>query len=272
MSIRALLALLSCTLAAAAQAQQERPPSKLPPSYWADGDTRPFVGVRTELGPYGAIEASSGYGRPHWMWVGVEAFALLTPDWTASGVGLRANLLAADLKLRARKSWSFSKGRAPFAPHHTKEDFTSARPLAEYTGLEADLASVLPTPGGYALLEAIYFRQVDAPAGLETLESYHHVVMRDALFLSRLGWAAALGQSGWLKLGVLSDVVATFGRGTTVRAGPLALVQLNDHLDLIGTLIWPVRSPDDLGFAGTFGTIRLRWSWASGELNPGVLR
>jgi hypothetical protein len=66
-----------------------------------------------------------------------------------------------------------------------------------------------------------------------------------------------------------SGITASFGRGNTVRIGGVATHALTDHLDIAGLLLIPIQSPDDLGFKGTFGSIRLRRQWATGEPHPG---
>jgi hypothetical protein len=259
----AWLALL-CAGAASAQtaAPEEVPPE---PSYWSQGKARPFLALDAEAGAHVRAIASLGYGKPHWFWAGAEAYAFETLDFGALYAGLRASLLVADLQLGVRRIYSRKHGAIASAPSQALASFEAA-PNADYTTLTADLSGGVPAPGGYAIYEFEALHVTDLADGQELLEEWDHVVTRGSLLAGRLGY---LYQWKQLKIGPMGDLTATFGRGNTVRIGGVASFTLTDHLDIAGLLLIPVQSPDDLGFKGTFGSIRLRWQWATGESRPG---
>jgi hypothetical protein len=259
----ALLVML-CSGAAAAQTAA---PEEIPPEapYWSQGQARPFLALDAEAGAHLRALVSAGYGKPHWLWGGVEAYAFETLDFGALYAGVRASLLVADLQLGARRIFSRTHRAVAVAPSHSLAAFEAA-PDLDYTTLTADLSGGLPVPGGYAIYEVEVLHVTDLAQGQELLEEWDHVVTGGSLLAVRLGY---LYQWHRLKIGPMADLTATFGRGDTIRIGGVASFALTNHLDIAGLLLIPVQSPDDLGFKGTFGSIRLRWQWATGEANPG---
>jgi len=254
-----------------ARAADDGPAESPPPqSYWSTEAVRPFIALDVEAGADVRATVSAGYGRPHWLWFGAEAYGFETLDMGTLYAGLRANLLAADLQLGVRRTWSQARGTVPSAPSHSIDDFDDAASDIDYTALVAELSGGLPTPRGFALYDLQIQHVTDLPAGRDLFDEWDHVVTASGtLAAARLGWVAALGNNGFIKIGPMGDLTASFGRGTTARLGAIGIVNLTNHLDLVGLLLWPARSPDDLGFKGSYGTLRLRWQWASGESKPG---
>jgi hypothetical protein len=73
-----------------------------------------------------------------------------------------------------------------------------------------------------------------------------------------------------LKIGVLTEHVFGTGRSEPVtRLGPIASLQLTDHLEFNAALTLVVSGPDHLGIVhGTYGVAGVRWRWATGERSP----
>jgi hypothetical protein len=262
--MRLLFLLLLCAGAAAAQTAA---PEEVPPEapYWSQGEARPFLALDAEAGAHVRAVASAGYGKPHWFWAGAEGYAFETLDFGALYAGLRASLLVADLQLGVRRIYSRTHGLLASAPSHSLAEFEAA-PNADYTTLTANLSGGVPVPGGFAIYEVEALHVTDLADGQELLEEWDHVVTRGSLLAARLGY---LYQWKQFKIGPMGDLTGTFGRGNTVRLGGVASFTLTSHLDIAGLLLIPVQSPDDLGFKGTFGSVRLRWQWATGESHPG---
>ena len=271
LAARSLCLLVIALPAIGARAADEGPAEEPPPApYWSREPVRPFLALDLEAGAYLRATASAGYGRPHWLWAGAEAFAFETLDMGVLYGGVRANLLAADLQLGVRRVFSQVRGTAPLAASHSIDDFDQAARNVDYTTLVAELSGGAPTPRGFVLYDLEALHATDLARGQDLFEEWDHVVTNSgSLAAARLGWVLALGQDGFIKLGPMGDLTASFGRGTTARAGAIGIINLTNHLDLVGLLLWPLRSPDELGFKGTFGTLRLRWKWASGESQPG---
>jgi hypothetical protein len=242
------------------------------PDYWEQGRPRSFVSLQPVLGAgYAQLVAQAGWGRPGWMWGGAEAFAFGGVGFAAEYAGVRADLLAVDLRAGVRHTTSFNHGALQPMPAHSIDDFTAAQPHAAYTTLEAELSGGVPLPGGFGLWDFEGYRIEGAPASVDLYEEWMKVVVRPPwVGAARAGYLLALGSDGWLKLGALADFTATSGRDTLVRVGPLVAARLTDHLDLVVLAAAAVRTPDALGLiGGMYGTVRLRWIWASGEERPG---
>jgi hypothetical protein len=243
----------------------------LPKDPWDEGGPRYFLALEPILGA-GFVQGtvSTGYGKPYFIWGGVEAFAFASPAFASVYGGLRASLLVADLRAGVRRTFGIAHGFLPQASAHSYDDFRSAEPKANYTALEVELSGGLPAPGGFAFWDFEWMGLYGVPKGVDLYEEFIKVAARPpSVAAARAAWVLALGQRGRLRIGPFGDLTATFGRGTIARAGPFVNWQLTHHLDLLGVAAFALRTPDSLGaLYGTYGTLFLRWRWASGEEKP----
>src|SRR6266446_3233999 len=86
-----------------------QPAEKTKLSYWQDGEPRPFVASRLEVGLYAKEQLAVGYGMPYWANTTVEAFVMSTPSFAAGYVGVRGSLPFLDLRVGARDTYSYSR-------------------------------------------------------------------------------------------------------------------------------------------------------------------
>ena len=79
--------------------------------------------------------------------------------------------------------------------------------------------------------------------------------------------AVRLGVEGKISLAVVADLLGSPDRGSMVfRAGFVGSAALSDHVEVIGSLIPPIISPDTLGVAqGDFAQLGVRYRWATGS-------
>jgi hypothetical protein len=145
------------------------------------------------------------------------------------------------------------------------------REHARYLAWELELSGLVPLFGGYAIWILDLDKTVDVPSGLAVYEESNRVVIDHPLLLAtRWGYVYPFGKNGMFKLGAALDAIWMKGRPSGVwRVGPLGLVALTDHLDLLGLATVSVSTPDDLGFIlGTWAVLGLRYKWATGERSP----
>jgi len=112
---------------------------------------------------------------------------------------------------------------------------------------------------------------LDVPPDKYVYEESYRAIVADRFFqVFRVAAVARLLREDALKVGVLTELLASTGRGQNVfRMGPAAALQLTDHLEALGTLSVAVSSPDRLGLAlGAYGVGGLRYRWATDERAP----
>jgi hypothetical protein len=249
------------------------PPSGDDLGYWSHGDARWFISARPELGtPYAKPYVSAGYGKPHWIWTGVDANAIATMEFIQGYVGFRAATPVLDLAFGWRDTVSYTKGwLAPAASYRRADVLDGPGERAHYWAWEAEVVALVPLPHSAIIGDLIAVKTLDVPKGQYLYEESYRAVVKDSLFeVLRVGLVARLLREDSLKIGVLSELVFGTGRGHSVlRVGPAGSFQLTDHLEAVGGLTFAVYSPDALGILlGTYGIAGLRYRWATGERDP----
>ncbi|MEZ4254954.1 MAG: hypothetical protein R3A78_04445 [Polyangiales bacterium] len=256
-----------------------RPPRSSPlgpkPSngYWSMGKPRWFVSTQSELGTvYAKPYVSAGYGMPHWIWAGLDLNAITTLGMQQVYSGLRVATPVFNLGLGVRDTWSF--GRPFLAPRERfreRDVSDAAGSAARYLAFESEAMAVVPLPYSALAFNFIVVDMLDKPDGAYVFdESYRTVVRNSAFFVFRFTALARLLRNDCLKAGVLTEFITNTGREHgVVRVGPVAMLQLTDHLSVQAGLTVPVWSPDDLGLLlGAYGLAGFRYQWASDESDP----
>jgi hypothetical protein len=239
--------------------------------YWSEGTPRFFLSTKSDVGGiYVKPYLSFGYGLPHWIWTGVDLNAITTPEFAQVYSGIRGSTPLFDIALGVRDTYSYWK---PFLEPRTSffSDLRSPGPNAHYLAWEGEVVGVIPLPHAAILLDYIAVGILNRPAGKYVYEeSYRAVVGKSFFQVLRMAAVARLLREDALKLGVLTELVTTTGRGAPVfRMGPAASLQLTDHLEMLGTLSLAVSSPDRMGLAlSAYGVSGFRYRWATGETAP----
>ncbi|HEV8244481.1 MAG TPA: hypothetical protein VGP93_01805 [Polyangiaceae bacterium] len=261
--------------ASAQQVEQERRAQSTraepePVPYWDEGAARPFLSLAPALGAVSNLDLALGWGKPHWMWGGIEGTALSTFDFGAVSVGPRVALLLADLSVKRRLTHAY---RHPFlarrASYSASDVEDGPGESADYGAWDVSLWGLVPLPFGYGIYELAGTWVDGVPAGHDLFEEYQRVVIRgDRILAIRLGLSAWLVRDV-LGAGLLVEWLSAEDRGVTWRLGPSLDCQFSDHLSASAVYTLPVSAPDSLGaWTGAWGTLRLRYTWASGEPRP----
>lgn len=237
--------------------------------YWADQDSRWFVSSDVSLGFTQSLRGTLGYGQPFWRFVGLEAQVLSTLEFGAVAFGPRIDALFINALFDFRSTWSYSRHRPLRADSYaTFED--AAGPVSKYAALEGSLWTYLPLgPAlGYVEMNGIYVW--DRSASYAVFEEYYRATLNadTAMFARAMLSVTAFRES--LRFGPAGDLVLTPGRDPLVRVGGVVTQQFTPHLTLMLALTVPVATPDELStFTQSWGIARIRYSFASGEPEPG---
>jgi hypothetical protein len=284
---RALSALaFTATLAAALPASAQKPfgvdpVAAQPPAaggteqavvarYWELGRPRLFFSSILEAGyAYLKPRFALGYGLPYWRWIGLEAY----PNVSLSGLGHYAGIGAAvpGLQFRAGGRYTY-----PFSRYLLVPDSSFSRtdielrdgPRADYLSLEAELSGTVPVPAGSLFAVLTGYRTALVPDGYYLYEENLRQVMKPPyIWRARLGYLIAFGRDAGVRLGPAGDLIGLPGRDEfVVRAGVVASVAIDAHLEAQASLVPVIVSPDTLGLAGAdFGQLGVRFRWATGS-------
>lgn len=265
---------VSSRLARAADATSTAPGKSRPEyGYFSAGEPRWFISTQSDLGtPYLKPYLSAGYGKPHWIWAGVDVNAVLTLEMVQPYAGLRASSPLFDLSFGVRDTWSFYRPLLVPAATYSYSDVQDAPGSnARYLAWEAEAVGVVPLPHAALVADLIAVKLLDVPSSRYLYEESYRAVVADGTYaVLRLIAIARLLRENALNIGVLGEHVFETGRNQPVtRLGPVVILQLTDHLQALGTITLPLVSPDSLGpILGSYAIAGLRYRWATGELDP----
>jgi hypothetical protein len=245
---------------------------RLANGYWSEGKPRWFVSSKSDVGGlYVKPYFSFGYGLPHWIWAGVDVNATSTIEFGQVYGGVRASLPVFDLAFGVRDAYSYWKNFLDPQATFASKDLGGPGKNARYWAWEFEAVGIIPLPHSAILLNYIAVGLPDLPQNKYVYEETYRAIVADRFFqVFRVAAVARLLREDALKVGVLTELVTSTGRGQNVfRMGPAAALQLTDHLEALGTLSVAVSSPDHLGLAlGAYGLGGFRYRWATGERAP----
>ena len=284
LELRATLIALASAGAAQAQISEAVPPDTVAldttggesgnAGYWQQARRRLFVAATIELGaPYVRTQLATGYGRPHYSWMGMELYTGVNPSSLAEYLGLRAALPWAYLRAGLRYQAAFQRSILPIKDSYTREDLDT--PIGDpwqYFSFEGEGAAMARLPFGNltGIVGGYYFTLVPERDAAIFEETLRVVATQPWLWRARGSYSFSFGRDDGGRLGAAAEVVGIPGRGELVfRAGPYAAVAVTNHLEVLAMLLPVWYSPDTLGLLGAdFAQLGLRLRFATGETSP----
>ena len=241
---------------------------------WSGAPSRWFVATMVDVGfIYGRPRVSLGYGKPFTKSIGVD----LNPVFNSGGVGVygggRLEIPYMDLRFGSRYWWLFGSWFLPEQDQYTRLDI--AKQLgnkAKVLTHEAEVDFSIPAGPGNILARGSISYVADVPDGKAVFEPQLRVIVQKGLvWRARAGYAFRLGKYSQHSIGVVGDFldVPTREDSKTVRVGPIIRFVLSRRVDIRGSFVTTVKSPDKIGLVGgDFTELGVRYRWAS-EPAPG---
>jgi hypothetical protein len=235
---------------------------------WGALPARLFVATTFDLGfVYVRPRVSFGYGKPFTSWVGVDVNAIAVGSGLGAYTGLRLDLPFLDWRLGTRYFSAFSRTYLERQESYSRLDLESAtgdaaRTLTFETELDVSLRA---GPGNILLRGSVSYVAVpsDQPVFEETL---HVIVDPPLVWRVRAGYVFAFGAYRQHSLGLVLDALDVPKRddSRTLRAGPILRIVLSRRVDVRGSFVVTVTSPDRIGLVGgDFTELGVRYRWAS---------
>ncbi len=236
---------------------------------WGEGLARTFVSTTVDVGfIYVRPRVALGYGKPFTSWIGVEANPIVTSGELAVYGGVRLELPYFDFRLGPRFFRAFDHTYLDDQPSFTRLELETANgPQATATTYEAEVDLSVPVGPGNIVGRGSISYVTGVPAGQDVFEETLHVIVRPPwVWRGRLGYAFRFGAYNQHSIGLIAEVLDVPAReaAVTLRAGPLLRFVLSRRVELRGSFVIPIVSPDSIGIVGgDFAELGVRYRWAS---------
>jgi hypothetical protein len=236
---------------------------------WATLPPRPFVATTVDVGfVYFRPRLSLGYGRPFTEWIGWDANPIATTNGLGAYTGLRLELPHIDLRVGPRYFASFSHTYLQPQTSYARLDLesNSGDPSRTLT-FEAELDLNFDLGPGRLLLRGSASYVTGVPDGFYAFEETLHIIVDPPLvWRTRLAYSFSFGARKQHGVGAAVDLLDVPKRddSRTIRVGPILRLALSRRVDVRGSFIFTVVSPDRIGLAGgDFTELGIRYRWAS---------
>lgn len=236
---------------------------------WGVLPPRAFVATTMDFGfVYVRPRVSVGYGRPFTSWVGVDANGIGQTSGLGAYGGLRVEIPHLDWRIGPRYFASFEHTYLPPQDSYDRIEFERvvadrARTLTWETELDLS-ADIGP---GRLLLRGSLSYVTGVPKDKYVFEETLHVIVAPPwVWRTRLAYGYTFGSHNQHSIGLAVDLLDVPKRddSRTVRVGPLLSMKLSRRVEVRGSFVFSVISPDRIGLKGGDSTeLGLRYRWAS---------
>jgi hypothetical protein len=236
---------------------------------WGVLPPRAFVATTVDFGfVYLRPRASFGYGRPFTSWIGVDANPILQTSGLGAYGGLRIEVPHLDWRIGPRYFFSFEHTYLPPQDSYERIDFERVvANRARTTTWETELDLSADLGPGRLLLRGSLSYVTGVPDGKNVFEETLHVIVAPPwVWRTRVAYGYVFGSHRQHSVGLAVDVLDVPKRddSRTVRVGPLISMKLSRRVEVRGSFVFSVISPDRLGLKGGDSTeLGLRYRWAS---------
>jgi hypothetical protein len=236
---------------------------------WGTLPARAFAATTVDFGfVYIRPRLSLGYGRPFTQWVGVDANPIAQTSGLGAYGGLRVEIPHLDWRIGGRYFSSFE--HTYLTPQSSYDRIEFERRVSDKANTltwesELDLSAELGP--GRILLRGSLSYVTGVPDGKYVFEETLHVIVDPPwVWRTRLAYAYVFGSRGQHSIGPAVDLLDVPGRedSRTVRVGPILTMKLSRRVEVRGSFVFSVVSPDRIGLRGGDSTeLGLRYRWAS---------
>ena len=236
---------------------------------WNEGRVRGFAATTLDVGwVYLRPRLSLGYGRPFATWVGIDLNPIVSGAGFGAYGGLRLALPRLDIRVGPRYFSSFNRQFLdPRASYNVRDLDSTAGLPARLITFEAELEASLPAgPGDVIGLGSLSY-VTNVPDGQLAFEETLRVIVAPQLvWRARGGYVFRFGTSRQHSVGLVAEFIEVSKRddGQTIRVGPIVRIVLSRRVEVRGSFVPTIISPDRLGLVGgDFTELGFRYRWAT---------
>jgi len=236
---------------------------------WASAPPRAFLATTVDVGfIYLRPRVSFGYGRPFTSWLGADANPIVSRGGLGGYAGARLEIPHLDLRIGPRFFSAFEHTYLQPKPSYSRLDLeTSTGARAQTLTFEAELDLWLRIGPGRALLRGSGSYITGVPDGLSVFEETLRVIVDAPLvWRARLAYVFVFGAYQQHSIGPALDILDVPKRedSRTLRFGPMLRLGLSRRVEVRGSFLTTLVSPDRIGLVGgDFTELGVRYSWAT---------
>jgi hypothetical protein len=236
---------------------------------WGTLPPRAFAATTVDIGfVYLRPRLSLGYGRPFTKWVGVDANPIAQTSGLGAYGGFRVEIPHLDWRIGGRYFSSFQHTYLPPQASYERIDFErKVADKANTLTFESELDLSFNLGPGRLLLRGSLSYVTGVPDGRYVFEETLHVIVDPPwVWRSRVAYGFVFGSRGQHSIGPAVDFLDVPGRddSRTVRVGPILAMKLSRRVEVRGSFVFSVVSPDRIGLKGGDSTeLGVRYRWAS---------
>jgi len=236
---------------------------------WGTLPPREFLATTVDIGfIYLRPRLSLGYGRPFTEWVGFDVNPIASQNGLGMYAGLRVEIPHLDFRAGPRYFASFEHTYLPIQDHYSRLDLEDKLGAPSRTlTYEAELDLTFDLGPGKLLLRGSGSYVTGVPQGQEAFEETLHIIVDPPLvWRARAAYVFTFGSRNQHSIGPAVDFLDVPKRddSKTIRVGPLLRLALSRRVDVRGSFVFTVVSPDRIGLeGGDFTELGVRYRWAS---------
>lgn len=236
---------------------------------WGTLPARPFAATTVDFGfVYIRPRLSLGYGRPFTQWVGVDVNPIAQTSGLGGYGGLRVEIPHLDWRIGGRYFSSFQHTYLPPQESYDRIEFERrVSDKARYLTWETELDLTFNLGPGRLLLRGSASYVTGVPEDRYVFEETLRVIVDPPWVLrTRVAYGYVFGSHRQHSIGPAVDFFEVPGRddSRTVRVGPVLAMKLSRRVEVRGSFVFTVISPDRIGLKGGDSTeLGLRYRWAS---------
>jgi hypothetical protein len=236
---------------------------------WAEGAPRMFAATTLDVGwTYLRPRLSLGWGKPFGAWFGIDINPIIAGVGLGAYGGLRLSLPRFDIRVGPRYFASFNRNYLTRQDSYNRVDLDStvndpARVITFETEVEA---SVPIGPGDVIGLGSLSYLTNVPENQLVFEETLRTIVAPPLVWRARGGYVIRFGSSRQHSIGLVADVLDIPKRddSITLRVGPIVRIVLSRRVEVRGSFIPTITSPDHIGLVGgDFTELGFRYRWAT---------
>ncbi|RYZ07818.1 MAG: hypothetical protein EOO73_10850 [Myxococcales bacterium] len=236
---------------------------------WGALPPRAFAATTVDFGfVYIRPRLSLGYGRPFTQWLGVDANPIAQTSGLGAYGGFRVEIPHVDWRIGGRYFSSFEHTFLVPQGSYDRIDFErKVSDKAKTLTWESELDLSFNLGPGRLLVRGSVSYVTGVPDGRYVFEETLHVIVDPPwVWRSRIAYGYVFGSRGQHSIGPAVDLLDVPGRedSRTVRVGPVLTMKLSRRVEVRGSFVFTVVSPDRIGLKGGDSTeLGLRYRWAS---------
>lgn len=236
---------------------------------WGAAPARFFLATTADVGfVYLRPRASVGYGRPFTSWVGLDVNPVASGAGLGAYGGLRLEIPFIDFRVGVR--WFGAFNRTYLDPHDHYDriqlETENDRPSRVVT-YETEADTSIPVGPGNLIGRGSLSYMSGVPAGKYVFEETLRIIANPPwVWRIRGGYVFRLGDYQQHSIGVVVDALDVPNRddSKTIRVGPVLRWVLSRRVEVRGSFVLTVYSPDRIGLVGSdFTELGVRYRWAT---------